>query len=67
MTRPDFVVSNVKGLHNTLKRRKMKLKDLSRRVGLSSRKLFKYLRGIIMPGKQNYNRLAVYFSWEVWR
>ena len=67
MSRPDFVVRNVRRIHNLRKNRGMKLKDLAKRVGLNHRLLWKYEHALVLPCQENYNRLAVYFTWDVWR
>ena len=66
-TKPDFVRKNISQLLTLRTTRGLMHCDLSKAVGIPEHLLKDYEAGYRFPIRGNYNRLANYFGWKVWK
>ena len=63
---PDFVVINVQSMRTIRKNLCWEQADVAKHIGIHRKTLYEYESGRHIPAKNNYNKLARYFDWEVW-
>ena len=64
---PDFVAENIYNLRKARCARYLTRNDLADRTGVSSKAISSYENMLAYPKQGNYNKLAFFFAWEVWK
>lgn len=64
---PQFVVDNIDSIEAICKTCRISYASIARSTGLSGSIIRDYAVFGIIPGKSNYNKLATFFDWEVWK
>ena len=64
---PNFVFSNLENMFVERVRRGLYLIDVRNATGISSVTLDRYEKRQSRPGKKNYNKLAEFFGWRLWK
>ena len=64
---PDFVFDNLDNLKSQRMNAGFTQKSLAALIGSQESIITNYENFNMMPGRNNYNKLAKVFNWEVWK
>ena len=65
-SRPIFVRDNINSIHTLAKNLHITYGDIARATGISKGTIGTYASGVAFPNQERYNRLAIFFDWEIW-
>lgn len=63
---PSFVIEYIDNLAQTRTEKELSRRNIADRTGVPYDYISQYERGYCFPSKNNYNKLAKFFNWEVW-
>ncbi len=63
---PDFVLDNLDSIRKLRKHCHIPFNSICRELDIKRTTLLEWELGERIPSKFDYNRLAVFFDWEVW-
>lgn len=64
---PAFVIDNAENIRAERGERALLRQDLADATGVSSHSIRDYENNGVVPKKPNYNRLAAFFGWRLWK
>ena len=63
---PDFVFDNLDSIYTIRTTLKISLQTIAYGCGMHTKTVSLWERGMALPNKKTYNKLAKFFDWEVW-
>lgn len=63
---PAFVIDNIDVMKLNRKQKGVTQQTLALKTGVSMEMIGQYERFTCLPGKNNYNKLAQFFGWQLW-
>ena len=64
---PDFVVKNIHGMRKLRKSLGLGYKKVVKGSGCAKTNIIDYETNAVLPQKKNYNKLAKFFGWRLWK
>ena len=65
-SRPIFVRDNINSIHTLAKNLHITYGEIARATDIPKGSIGAYASGAALPGQERYNRLAIFFDWEIW-
>lgn len=66
ISKPDFVVKNSHSTETLRMERNLTTIALIRGTGIDYQAIMRYTTGYQIPDKEDYNKLAKFFGWQLW-